>query len=223
MIIDSEFSKEEKKKSKKFHSGYYYIIEPSWPVYLQYRHGKYKGAILSSLYTCVCSLASFRSCRVNGRSQRKPVDIIAGEALWTSLRIIGDRVGLSANTVRKYLFVLHKEGLIKLLVIPGKHIEIIITHPIPTPSGDFRDKIRRSRKKSELLSDLATLQVRHNISQEFIQTYVKEKTKRTISSVSDMSTSGLQKVIEFIRDNCSNDDCAPACSTISSEREVFNV
>lgn len=211
----------EGKKKTIFHSGYFYMIEPSWPPYLKYKYGRLAEPVLCQLYDCLGSMANFRMMEINGRFQRSRVKAEDGKKLWTSLRIIGLKTGKSPNTVRKYLLMLQEAGLITAEIIPGEGIKIGFTCPIPAPPGDYRKKKRRSKKKEELLGEIAVLQAKYNISNDYIQSYIEETFRRHVE-LNNMGIPGLQKVRNWIMD-CSPDGCTQPRSTVDGECNPFEV
>jgi len=209
-------------KKNTFHSGFFYMIEPPWTAYLQYKYGRFTEALLCKMYDCLGSMANFRRVEIKGKLQRSRVKVEDGEELWTSLRAIWQKTGMAPNTVRKYLLILQDEGLITAEITPGKGVRIGFTCPIPAPPGDFRGKKKqKSRKKQELLGDIAVLQANHNISNDFIQSYIKENFRRNVE-LKNMGIAGLQKILNWIRD-CANDGCTVPRSNVDSERNPFKV
>ena len=194
MITGSDFRTDEKTKPAKFHSGVLPIIKPSWLAYLRYEYGNDEAHKIHSLYQCVCSLAIFQE-RSGKRCRLK---IEEGELFYTSLRSIADISGMSPNTVKRYLEMLNKCGLIKAVIKPGKGVTVLITFPIPRPPKNYSKKTKVSERKQSVINDLLTVLAELRIGEEMLQAYIVEEIGRK-SKLQNLSIPRLQKIINRIK------------------------
>lgn len=217
MITGSDFRRDEKTKPAKFHSGVLPIIKPSWLDYLRYEYGGDEAYKMHSLYQCLCSLATFQER--NGKRCR--VKIEEGELFYTSLRSIGNISGMSPNTVKRYLEMLSKVGLIKAEIKPGKGVTILFTFPIPRPPKNHSKKRKVSARKQSVINDLLVILAELHIEEDMLQAYIVEQIGRK-SKLQNLSIQNLQKIINRIKNERS-----PMIEHLTvqhmTEHEVFNL